>query len=79
VTRDGKEQPVRGLRLATVAAATFKDLLDASKERTMYNFRGTTVDAVTVIAPSLLFEELEIQQTREITQKPPVVGSPLGS
>ena len=79
VTRDGKEQPVRGLRLATVATAAFKDLIDASKERTMYNFRGTTVDAVSVIAPSVIFEELEIQQTREITQKPPVVGSPLGS
>jgi TldD protein len=79
VTRDGKETPVRGLRFANVTAATFKDLLDASKEQTLYNFRGTTVDPVSVIAPNLLFEELEVQQTREITQKPPVVGSPLGS
>jgi predicted Zn-dependent protease len=79
ITRDGKEQPVRGLRFANVAAAAFKDLLDASKEQTLYNFRGTTVDPVSVIAPSLLFDELEVQQTREITQKPPVVGSPLGS
>jgi predicted Zn-dependent protease len=78
VTRDGKESPVRGLRLATVAPATFKDLLDASKERTLYNFRGTSVDAISVISPSMIFEELEIQQTREITQKPPVVKSPLG-
>jgi predicted Zn-dependent protease len=78
VTRDGKETPVRGLRLATVAPATFKDLLDASKERTLYNFRGTSVDAISVISPDLIFEELEIQQTREITQKPPVVKSPLG-
>jgi predicted Zn-dependent protease len=77
VTRDGTETPVRGLRLATVAPAAFKDLLDASKERTLYNFRGTTVDAISVIAPNLIFEELEIQQTREITQKPPVVKSPL--
>jgi predicted Zn-dependent protease len=77
VTRDGKETPVRGLRLATVAPAAFKDLLDASKERTMYNFRGSSVDAISVITPNLLFEELEIQQTREITQKPPVVRSPL--
>jgi predicted Zn-dependent protease len=79
VTRDGTEQPVRGLRFANVAAAAFKDLLDASKEQTLYNFRGTSVDPVSVIAPNLLFEELEVQQTREITQKPPIVGSPLGS
>jgi predicted Zn-dependent protease len=78
VTRDGKEQPVRGLRFATVAPAAFKDLLDASKERALFNFRGTTVDPISVIAPNLIFEELEIQQTREITQKPPVVHSPLG-
>ena len=79
VTRDGTEQAVRGLRFANVAAAAFKDLLDASKEQTLYNFRGTSVDPVSVIAPNLLFEELEVQQTREITQKPPIVGSPLGS
>jgi predicted Zn-dependent protease len=77
VTPDGKEERVRGLRLATVATTAFRDLLDASRERTMYSFRGTNVDAITVIAPNIIFEELEIQNTREITQKPPVVKSPL--
>jgi len=77
VARDGKEQPVRGLRLAGATAASFRDLMDASRERTLYNFRPTSVDAVSVIVPNLIFEELEIQQTREITQKPPVVKSPL--
>lgn len=77
VTPDGKEEPVRGLRLATVATTAFRDLLDASRERTMYSFRGTNVDAITVIAPNIIFEELEVQNTREITQKPPVVKSPL--
>jgi predicted Zn-dependent protease len=77
VTADGQEEPVRGLRLATVATTAFRDLLDASRERTMYSFRGTNVDAITVIAPNIIFEELEIQNTREITQKPPVVKSPL--
>ena len=67
---------MRGLRLATVATTAFRDLLDASRERTMYSFRGTNVDAITVIAPNIIFEELEIQNTREITQKPPVVKSP---
>ena len=49
----------------------------ASRERTLYNFRATSVDAISVIAPNMIFEELEIQQTREIAQKPPVVPSPL--
>ena len=30
-----------------------------------------------VIAPNLIFEELEIQHVRDILQKPPVVPSPL--
>jgi hypothetical protein len=77
ITRDGKEEIVRGLRLGAIAPAVFRDLLDASRERTLYNFRGTTTDAVSVIVPNLIFEELEILQVREIRQKPPAVPSPL--
>ena len=32
-----------------------------------------------VIAPDIIYEELEIQRTREITQRPPAVASPLGT
>ena len=77
VDRNGKEELVRGLRLTGAAAAAFRDLLDASRERTLYNFRATSVDAISVIAPNIIFEELELQQTREISQKPPIVPSPL--
>ena len=34
-------------------------------------------DPVSVIAPSMIYEEIEIQQTREVVQKPPIVRSPL--
>jgi predicted Zn-dependent protease len=77
VTRDGREEVVRGLRLGAVPPATFRDLLDASRERTLYSFRGTATDAVSVIVPDVIYEELEIQQAREIMQKPPLVRSPL--
>jgi hypothetical protein len=77
VTRDGREEPVRGLRLGSVAPAAFRDLVDASKERTLYNVRVTTTSAVSILVPDLIFEELEIQQAREISQKPAVVRSPL--
>jgi predicted Zn-dependent protease len=79
VTRDGEEQVVRGLRLGGVPPAAFRDLLDASRDRTLYSFRGTNSDAVSVIVPNLIFEELEIQRTREITQRPPAVPSPLSA
>jgi hypothetical protein len=78
VSRDGREEVVRGVRLGAVPPATFRDLLDASREQTLYSARSANTSAVSVIVPNLIFEELEIQQTREILQKPPVVPSPLG-
>jgi len=77
VTRDGREEPVRGVRLGAVPAAAFRDVLDASRERTLHSARTTNNEAASVIVPNLLFEELEIQQAREIAQKLPVVPSPL--
>jgi len=77
VTPDGREQPVRGLRFASVAPAAFRDLVEASQERTLYTYRASNTDAVSVIAPSLLFEELDIQTVSDVLQKPPIVPSPL--
>ena len=77
VSLDGREVAVRGLRFGAIAPAVFRDLLDASRERTLYSFRPTVNDAVSVIVPNLIFEELEIQRAREIIQKPPSVPSPL--
>ena len=77
VTLDGREEPVRGLRFGTVPSTAFRDVSEASQERALYNYRGAVTSAVSVIAPSLIFEELEIQRTRDILQKPPIVPSPL--
>jgi hypothetical protein len=77
VSLDGKEVAVRGMRFGAIAPAVFRDLLDASRERTLYSFRPNLNDAVSVIVPNLIFEELEIQRAREIIQKPPSVPSPL--
>jgi hypothetical protein len=77
VSLDGRETAVRGLRFGAIAPPVFRDLLDASRERTLYSVRATVNDAVSVIVPNLIFEELEIQRTLEIIQKPPSVPSPL--
>ena len=78
VTRYGDEQPVRGVRLGSVPAAAFRDLLDASRERTLYSARATGTDAVSLIVPNLIFEELEVQRTRDIVPTLPVVPPPVG-
>ena len=77
LTLDGRETPVRGMRFGAVSPMAFRDLAEASKERHVFSYRAGATSAVSVIAPSLIFEELEIQRVREILQKPPVVPSPL--
>jgi len=77
VTLDGQETPVRGMRFGSVGATVFRDLAEASHERAVFSYRAGAMSAVTVIAPSLIYEELEIQRLRDILQKPPVVPSPL--
>jgi predicted Zn-dependent protease len=77
VMPDGREEPVRGLRIAGIPQTAFRDILEASEEQTLYTYRAGGNAAVSVIAPSLLFEEIEIQRTRDILQKPPIVPSPL--
>jgi hypothetical protein len=79
MTLDGKETPVRGMRFGTVSPMAFRDLAEASRERAVFSYRAGATAAVSVIAPSLIFEELEIQRIRDILQKPPVVPSPLRS
>jgi predicted Zn-dependent protease len=77
VTPDGKEEPVRGLRFGNVPSTAFRDILEASEERTLHNYRINVVTSASAIVPNLIFEELEIQRTTEIVQRPPVVPSPL--
>jgi predicted Zn-dependent protease len=77
VTLDGRETPVRGMRFGAVPPMAFRDLAEASKERTVFSYRAGATSAVSVIAPSLVFEELEIVRIRDILQKPPIVPSPL--
>jgi hypothetical protein len=91
VTADGREEPVRGLVFGEVTRNTFKDIVGASEERTLYNTRAvasgpTTMGAffpggggevtISLIVPNLLFDELELLKTREVPQKRPVVPAP---
>ena len=68
---------MRGLRFSRVPSAAFRDILEASQERELYSYRVSATDAVSVIVPNLLFEDLELERTTEIVQKPPIVRSPI--
>ena len=93
VTPDGKEVLVRGMRFGAVTHNTYRTILEASAERTLYSYRppipmqmrmpfmasgppgGEPV--VSLIVPSLIFEELEIEPPSGPNQRAPIVPSPL--
>jgi len=92
VLPDGTEQTVRGLVFANVQYTTFKNILEASRERTLYSTQATSmsagipvlpggtatgVAAISLIVPSVIFEEVEIQADKAPAPKPPIVPSPL--
>ena len=94
VTADGAETLVRGLQFDSVPHGAFRDILEASSERSLYSYRSSLPQAmqmmammqgggpasepvVSVIAPSLLFAELEIEKPDRQFQRPPIVPSPL--
>ena len=90
VTAGGQESLVRGVALEPVARGDFRDILDVSEEHALYTYRPTRSAAarasgvlpssdavVTVIAPNLLFDYLEVGQASLNPQTPPVVPSPL--
>ena len=89
VTPAGQESLVRGVALGRVTQGDFRDILEVSEEQALYTYRPTPSAAarltgalpfravVTVIAPNLLFDYLEVEQARPIPQTPPIVPSPL--
>ena len=60
------------MRFGVVSPMAFRDLAEASKERHVFSYRAGATSAVSVIAPSLIFEELEIQRVRDILRNHPL-------
>jgi hypothetical protein len=84
---DGREELVRNLRFQGVSTRSLKDILAASDETYVFDFidsnapfalmgAGSFTTSASVIAPSLLFDELELEPVQEETPKPPIVPPP---
>ena len=68
-------------RFHGVSTRSFKDIVSASDENYVLdlidtNPRGTFITTASVIAPAVLFEELELAPIEEETPKPPIVPPP---
>lgn len=84
---DGREELVRGLRFRGLGTRPFRDLLAASTERAAFHYAdnaaplaltgaGTYVVGCSVVAPALLFEELELEAIEEEFPEAPLVPAP---
>lgn len=71
---DGRTEPVRGLVFERVEVRSLKRLLAAGDEPSIYNSLGQ--QGVSVIAPPILFEELELNKPSEEFDKKPYLPSP---
>lgn len=84
---DGREELVRGLQFRGVSTRTLRDIQAASTETVLFEYvnnatplamlgGGGYLAATSVVAPGLLFEELELESPRDQLPKPAIVPPP---
>ncbi|MBS1875258.1 MAG: hypothetical protein JSU00_18745 [Acidobacteria bacterium] len=84
---DGREQLVRGMRFRGLNARSLRDIVTASEETYAFDFvnngapfamigAGGYLAPATVVAPALLFDEVELEQAQDEASKPPIVPPP---
>jgi hypothetical protein len=84
---DGREELIRGVRFRNLSVRSLRDIIAASKESHAFHFLynqapmamiggARYVAPVSVIAPSLLFDDVELERPQEDTPKLPIVPSP---
>ncbi len=87
---DGREELVRGLRFRGLGIRSFRDLLAAGDRQHVHSYidngaplamvgAGNYVIGCSVAAPSLLFEEVELEVATDDLTKPPVVPPPVSA
>ena len=87
VYSDGREELVRGLRFRGLSSRSLRDILAASQETALFEYvnnaaplalvgAGGYLAPTSVIAPGVLFEEIEFEPSREQLPKLPIVPPP---
>ena len=72
---DGREEMVRGCEFGAIEVAALKNIIAAGNEPVVYNLRSGGVPA-SIIAPPVLFEELELFEVQDEPQRLPIVPAP---
>jgi len=84
---DGREELLRGVRFRDVSTRSLKDIAAVSDESYVFGLidsdapfalmgAGSFITTASVIAPAVLFDELELEPVQEEVPKPPIVPAP---
>lgn len=84
---DGREELIRGMRFRSLDVRSLRDIVAASTETAAFDFvnnnapfamigAGGFLAPATVVAPALLFEDLELEPAHDDFSKPPIVPPP---
>ncbi len=84
---DGHEELMRSVRFRGLSARSLRDIVAASDESFVFNFTdsnaplalvgaGNYTASSSVVAPAVLFDELELEPIQEEVSKPPIVPAP---
>ena len=76
---DGREELVRGLSFASINVRGLRDITAASDEEHIFDYvasSGNYIVGHSVIAPSILFEDMELDRREADWPKPPFVPPP---
>jgi TldD protein len=90
VYADGREELVRGLRFRGVSTRSLRDILAASQETELFDYVNNAAPLAmmgfggyqaptAVVAPGLLFEEMEFEVAQDQLPKLPIVPPPTGN
>ncbi|MGJ5815573.1 metallopeptidase TldD-related protein [Paludibaculum fermentans] len=84
---DGREELLRGMRFRSLGTRAFRDIVAAGSEEYQFDWlengapmalmgAGNFVVGASVVAPPVLFEELELEPNTDDLPKPPIVPPP---
>ena len=76
---DGREELVRGLSFSSINLRGLRDITAASDQEHIFDYTttgGNYIVGQSVIAPSILFEDMELDRREADWPKPPFVPPP---
>jgi len=73
---DGREELIRGLSIDEMSVRMLRDIVAAGKDYSVNNLLARGNLPASVVAPSLLFEEIELSMPQSPLQKPALLKHP---